>query len=809
MGDDSRPCKRRKKVVVLGGVHGNERVGVRVIQRLVQDISSGKVELRMRDPGCELVLGLGNPAAIELDSRGATPTADLNRSFTTEVLSAPEDALVPDTAPWGIEHRRARELAPLLEDCDIFVDLHATNTPSPPFVRIPGRCTQKQLEIASWFSHLAHQGEPRRDVDGRVDLRDVPATKMSVVLDPVFTIGQGTICTTDEFVQRHGGFAVCVETGLASDTTMEDAVYKSVLSLLRFEFETLGAHVEVQRSVLVPDSRLLSMQLGRWWDLDTNGTSHAARQTEKLARASDEVSHVRGSRKASAVRASPRPREPLALANDWSSEKWKRETDVLRSRPFRPDLDLYVSGPGFPFLPRFAQLFEGILLTKVVTLQSDRFRWLVSDEESPGTGTGSVSNLMEVTAGTVIGEHLERDQVAGSGSPVAVEEDSVLIFPKVAEVLQVRGRPVVWLGRKVKLDHAALVRHPAVPDALIQCDTNHVSTSLFQQKWRRYAQANNATIIASFSGTVGFLERFTMRPGARAVPRRAIGVDGTQHVSDSRFLATPLEGLLKDIDMQSTNRSFTYRRQNETPWLKVRESLSRMVLARSRSRFSKSPEDAKRMFAGLPPRLREVLYMHDGADLPIPVYPVLFTSKHGIHSIARSDTFYSATLVAPFTVRVLDSGTRLERFAWDSFANAEVSSQVEWIVPVPETCYVTQTPIAPGPGPSTELVVSGSSKDDVGETFVELARALLALDGASVDSPQSSRIRELHPSFLRRSGRGDASVVITRHVGNYWPVLSTHSEDADEIGDEFEIDGSWDVAFAEDTDADDGEHDSP
>ena len=111
-------------VVIFGGVHGNEVTGSMLVEELRRDMEAGRVALAAGT----LTLALGNPRAIASSTRGSEPHADLNRSFTPVVLSA------PDRADAHYEHRRARELAPLLAAADILVDLHATNKPSQPFL---------------------------------------------------------------------------------------------------------------------------------------------------------------------------------------------------------------------------------------------------------------------------------------------------------------------------------------------------------------------------------------------------------------------------------------------------------------------------------------------------------------------------------------------------------------------------------------------------------------------------------------------------------------------------------------------------
>ncbi len=109
------------RVLVLGGVHGNEVTGVMLVERLRADLESGALALAAGT----LTLVVGNPRAVELGTRGSEPHADLNRSFTAKALDA--------NGPDEYEARRARELAPIIAASDLIIDLHATNKPSDPF----------------------------------------------------------------------------------------------------------------------------------------------------------------------------------------------------------------------------------------------------------------------------------------------------------------------------------------------------------------------------------------------------------------------------------------------------------------------------------------------------------------------------------------------------------------------------------------------------------------------------------------------------------------------------------------------------
>ena len=99
-------------LALVAGVHGNERVGIMALQTLwpMLDIAKGTVYAIY-----------ANPEATTKDVRFIEK--NLNRCF------------VPGNVGTTFEERRARELMPILDQCDAVLDLHATNsTKTTPFI---------------------------------------------------------------------------------------------------------------------------------------------------------------------------------------------------------------------------------------------------------------------------------------------------------------------------------------------------------------------------------------------------------------------------------------------------------------------------------------------------------------------------------------------------------------------------------------------------------------------------------------------------------------------------------------------------
>ncbi|KAG6580331.1 uncharacterized protein IUM83_15110 [Phytophthora cinnamomi] len=206
-------------VTIVGGVHGNERIGVEVLDTLRLALLRA-APLSVADNLFPLVtrgsvtLVYGNPRAQRIGKRGSEPHADLNRCFPRDLLEVSESKLGSD-----YEHRRAKALAPLFASSDLLVDLHSTNKPSPPFVRLSGydMVPPQLLEIS-----------------GRLP------TKM-LLLDPKHLIGDGSVALTDEFVGVHGGMGICYESGLASDLSQSkiDSITTSVLQILQQDMDAI------------------------------------------------------------------------------------------------------------------------------------------------------------------------------------------------------------------------------------------------------------------------------------------------------------------------------------------------------------------------------------------------------------------------------------------------------------------------------------------------------------------------------------------------------------------------------------------
>lgn len=178
---------------VVGGVHGNERAGIRVIKTLKRLFDDGTLVLRKGS----VFLALGNPQAIASGIRAAGE--DLNRCFTDAILAG---------AGGAYAHRRARELAGAFRDVRFGIDIHGTNTPSRPFLVI--------------------QGAARPEDDGAIGCLSAEM----ILRDPGLVFA-GERSTLDELFSREGGLGICYETGAAGDDSNSARVVDEVVEVLR------------------------------------------------------------------------------------------------------------------------------------------------------------------------------------------------------------------------------------------------------------------------------------------------------------------------------------------------------------------------------------------------------------------------------------------------------------------------------------------------------------------------------------------------------------------------------------------------
>ena len=177
-----------KTLTVLGGVHGNEICGVKALDRAISMVLNRTLII---ERGI-VHFAYGNPHAIAAGKRQTE--MNLNRafkpleSFTQQELGS-------------YERCRAMELKPVIESSEALLDIHSTANPqSTPFVL----CEPRSFHIA----------------------RELPFPIISHGWDENEPGG------TDYYMNKCGGFGICVECGNHHDPLASERALDSMLIFL-------------------------------------------------------------------------------------------------------------------------------------------------------------------------------------------------------------------------------------------------------------------------------------------------------------------------------------------------------------------------------------------------------------------------------------------------------------------------------------------------------------------------------------------------------------------------------------------------
>jgi succinylglutamate desuccinylase len=131
-----------RRVVIVGGTHGNELTGIYLVKKFQQ------CPHLLHRPSLECVTLLANPAAIAVNRRYID--RDLNRCFADEDLANPTLT--------SYEDRRAKEIAAQLgpkshPKADVIIDLHST-TANMGLTVLPSSKDPLNLRLAAYLSTL-------------------------------------------------------------------------------------------------------------------------------------------------------------------------------------------------------------------------------------------------------------------------------------------------------------------------------------------------------------------------------------------------------------------------------------------------------------------------------------------------------------------------------------------------------------------------------------------------------------------------------------------------------------------------------
>jgi len=187
----------------------------------VSDAEKGDLVL---PSGLDLIVGIGNPEACKANTRFVDQ--DLNRCFSTRLLKSPKSS---------VELDRARFLAPHLRSMSFLLDVHSTNAPSEPFVRMSG-----PIDSSLSDSERKNFNLKFKRLFLATCLSLVSKGPLPLLLDPFYKLG-GQVCTTDDFVNQAGGLSMCLETGLAEEVDKADVVYSAAMAMFQVAVADLAS----------------------------------------------------------------------------------------------------------------------------------------------------------------------------------------------------------------------------------------------------------------------------------------------------------------------------------------------------------------------------------------------------------------------------------------------------------------------------------------------------------------------------------------------------------------------------------------
>lgn len=210
------------RLIVLGAVHGNETCGTRAIERVMNELDAGTLQVAA---GHLTLVPVTNALAYAHHRRAGD--RNLNRK------------LAPTDTPRDFEDHVANWICPLLEAHEVLLDLHSFNSPGMPFVFMGPADNDGPLEPfrqAAREEALALRLGVARAVDGWLGTyaagvarrHEIAASfpEATLDLDPRYGIG------TTEYMRAAGGCAVTLECGQHDDAEAPGVAYRAILATL-------------------------------------------------------------------------------------------------------------------------------------------------------------------------------------------------------------------------------------------------------------------------------------------------------------------------------------------------------------------------------------------------------------------------------------------------------------------------------------------------------------------------------------------------------------------------------------------------
>ena len=190
------------RLLILGAVHGDEKCGAYAIRRVLKEFEDGSLVI---ERGSVTFVPVCNPRAFDADVRFID--RNLNRY------------LVPQEKPDCYEAQLGNILCPLLEKCDVLLDLHSYTAGGAPFVFVGepdtrehefANCLGATVALTGWQTAYAASGRKNESAD------------------PNESIG------TTEYARKFGAIGTTLECGQHKDDFSVVVAYRAIHSALRF-----------------------------------------------------------------------------------------------------------------------------------------------------------------------------------------------------------------------------------------------------------------------------------------------------------------------------------------------------------------------------------------------------------------------------------------------------------------------------------------------------------------------------------------------------------------------------------------------
>ena len=224
------------RLVVLGGVHGDDVCGTLAIERVLGELACGQLRLAR---GELTLVPVANPLARRRGQREGQ--RNLNRSFR------------PSAMPADYEARLTNLLCPVLARHDVLLDLHSFQSAGEPFAMIGPRDNAGTLEP---FARAREEGQLAAAlgvpcvVESWLEIYAARLARLGQAGDDAaLAFGWGT----KEYMRSVGGIAVTLECGQHRDPAAPETAYRAIhaaLHLLGMSTQAVPAPQPAGRRVL-------------------------------------------------------------------------------------------------------------------------------------------------------------------------------------------------------------------------------------------------------------------------------------------------------------------------------------------------------------------------------------------------------------------------------------------------------------------------------------------------------------------------------------------------------------------------------